>query len=284
MIGVTGATGQLGSLVIKNLLKQVPSEEIVALTRSKEKAEALEAKGVAVRTADYNRPETLTSAFEGINKLLLISSSEVGKRKRQHEAVISAAKAAGVKFIAYTSILNADSSPLGLADEHRATEQFLKASGIAHAILRNGWYTENYALGAPAAVEIGALYGCAGDGRISSASRADFAEAAAAVMTFHNQEGKIYELAGDSAYTLTEFAAEISARSSKEIPYINLPENQYAEALIAAQLPEPIALMLADSDAGAAKGALYSESKDLSQLIGHPTTPYAHEIQKAIIQ
>lgn len=269
-IAVTGATGQLGRLVITELKKRVPASEIVALVRTPAKAADL---GVAAREADYNRPETLKTALAGVEKLLLISSSEVGKRTPQHRAVIDAAKAAGVKFIAYTSLLHADTSPLGLGVEHRATEAALKASGLAHAILRNGWYSENYAASIPGAVASGAFIGSAGDGKIASAARADYAAAAAAVITAPEAANTIYELAGDEAYTLADLAAEISRQTGKIIPYHNLTEADFAATLIKIGLPEGLANMLADSDTGAAKGGLFDNSHTLSKLIGHPTTP-----------
>src|SRR5687768_3902879 len=193
-IGVTGATGQLGRIVIQKLKQKVAGEKIVALARSKQKAADL---GVEVREADYDRPETLASALQGVDTLLLISGSEVGKRAPQHTNVISAAKQAGVKWIVYTSILRADKSTISLAGEHLATEKALKESGIPFTLLRNGWYTENYTGSIPGALAGGALAGSAGNGKISSAARADFAEAAVAVLTGSGQQGKVYELAGD---------------------------------------------------------------------------------------
>ncbi|MGB8601845.1 MAG: SDR family oxidoreductase [Rhizomicrobium sp.] len=278
-IAVTGATGQLGQLVITELKKRVPAHDIIALVRNPAKAAAL---GVAAREADYNRPETLQSALPGADKLLLISSSEVGKRGPQHQAVIDAAKAAGVGFIAYTSLLHADTSPLGLGVEHRTTEAALKASGIAHALLRNGWYSENYAASVPGALASGAFIGSAGDGKIASAARADYAAAAAAVLTAPDAAGKVYELAGDAAYTLAEFAAEIARQSGKAIPYHNLTEADFAATLIRIGLPEGLAKMLADSDAGAAKGALFDDSHTLSKLISRATTPVADVIAAAL--
>ena len=209
MITVTGATGQLGHLVIKALLKTTPAAAITAAVRSPEKASDLKALGVNIKEADYNRPETLESAFAGTDRLLLISSSEVGQRAPQHQNVIDAAKKAGVKLLAYTSILRADSTPLGLGEEHRATEAALAESGLDYVLLRNGWYSENYAASIPPALEYGVFMGAAGEGRISSAARADYAAAAAAVLTTDGHEGKTYELSGDDSYTLAEFAAEI---------------------------------------------------------------------------
>jgi NAD(P)H dehydrogenase (quinone) len=282
MIAITGATGQLGRLVIENLLKKRPAAEIVAAVRSPDKAADLKAAGIQVRHADYSRPETLAQAFAGVDKLLLISSSEIGQRAPQHRAVIDAAKNAGVKLIAYTSILRADTSPLGLAEEHWQTETALRASGIPFVLLRNGWYTENYADSVPAALAHGVMLGSAGQGRIASAARADYAEAAAVVLTTEGHAGKVYELAGDTSYDLAEFAAEIARQSGKPIGYNNLPEADFKAALLGAGLPEGLAGLLADSDTGASKGALFDESKQLSELIGHPTAPLSKVVGAAL--
>ncbi|MBU0621606.1 MAG: SDR family oxidoreductase [Gammaproteobacteria bacterium] len=282
MIVVTGATGQLGHLAISALLKKVPASQIVAVVRNVEKAKDLEAMCVQVRYADYDKPETWDAALKGADKVLLISSSEIGKRAKQHLSVIDAARRTGVKLLAYTSVLHADSSVLGLAAEHKATEFAIRASGIPHVLLRHGWYTENYTMGIPAALKLGAVYGCAGDGCISSATRADYAEADVAVLTADNQAGKVYELAGDTAYTLSEFAAEISRQSGKSINYVNLPEAEYKKALLGAGLPEPLAALLADSDTGVSKGALFDDGKQLSKLIGRPTTPLAAAVKAAL--
>jgi len=282
MIAVTGATGQLGRFVIDALLKKVPAGEIVAAVRTPAKAADLAALGVIVRQADYGQPETLEAAFAGVDKLLLISGSEVGQREAQHKAVIEAARAAGVGFIAYTSLLHADTSPLGLAVEHRATEALLKASGIPFALLRNGWYSENYAASIPPALAHHAFIGAAGEGRIATAARQDYAEAAAEVLTRENQAGKVYELAGDDSYTLAQFAAEIAAQSGEKVDYVNLSQSDFAAALKNAGLPEGLAEMLADSDAGAEKGGLFDDSRQLSQLIGRPTTTWQAVIRAAL--
>ncbi|HHV0615732.1 TPA: NmrA family NAD(P)-binding protein [Escherichia coli] len=231
-----------------------------------------------VRQADYGDEAALTSALQGVEKLLLISSSEVGQRAPQHRNVINAAKAADVKFIAYTSLLHADSSPLGLADEHIETEKMLADSGIVYTLLRNGWYTENYLASAPAALEHGVFIGAAGDGKIASATRADYAVAAARVISEAGHEGKVYELAGDSAWTLTQLAAELTKQSGKPITYQNLSEADFAAALKSVGLPDGLADMLADSDVGASKGGLFDDSKTLSKLIGRPTTTLAESV------
>ncbi len=232
MIAITGATGQLGHYVIESLMKTVPASQIVAIVRNPAKAQALAAQGITVRQADYGDEAALTSALQGVEKLLLISSSEVGQRAPQHRNVINAAKTAGVKFIAYTSLLHADTSPLGLADEHIETEKMLADSGIVYTLLRNGWYSENYLASAPAALEHGVFIGAAGDGKIASATRADYAAAAARVISEVGHEGKVYELAGDSAWTLTQLAAELTKQSGKSVTYQNLSEADFAAALI----------------------------------------------------
>ncbi|WP_213955611.1 SDR family oxidoreductase [Variovorax sp. dw_954] len=282
MIVITGATGQLGRLVIRALLRTVPASDIVAAVRSPDKAKDLAALGVAVRQADYTKPDTLRTAFAGADRLLLISSSELGQRASQHRAAIDAAKAVGVKFIAYTSILRADTSPLSVAVEHLATEVMLGESGLPFALLRNGWYTENYTGWTGAAVAGGALIGSAGDGRIASAARADYAEAAAAVLTRDNQAGLVYELAGDSAYTLADLAAEIAKQSGKPVAYKSLSEAEHKAALLGFGLPGPIAAMLADSDVGASKGALFDDGGQLGKLIGRPTTPMLATVGAAL--
>ncbi|MCA8884579.1 MAG: SDR family oxidoreductase [Rhodobacteraceae bacterium] len=279
MIALTGATGQLGRLVIAALKRQGATDGLVALVRSPEKAADL---GVTVRQADYAKPDTLGPALAGVQTLLLISASEVGQRIDQHKNVIDAARAAGVSRIVYTSLLHADTSPLGLAAEHVATEAMLRDSGIATTILRNGWYTENYTAGAGAALTLGTLYGAAGDGKISAATRADFADAAAAALIGDGHAGKVYELAGDTPFTLADLAAEISRQSGKDIPFVNLPEADYAAALAGAGLPAPWPEMLARVDVQVSEGALYHSGHELSALIGRPTTPLADAVAAAL--
>ncbi|ENG2552487.1 TPA: SDR family oxidoreductase [Citrobacter farmeri] len=279
MIAITGATGQLGQHVIENLLTTVPASQIVAIVRNPAKATALSQQGITVRQADYSDETAFTRALQGVDKLLLISSSEVGQRAAQHRNVINAAKAANVKFIAYTSLLHADRSPLGLHVEHIETEKMLADSGIAHALLRNGWYTENYLASVPPALEHGVFIGAAGEGRIASATRADYAAAAARVISTEGHAGKVYELAGDESWTLSQLAAELSKQSGKPVVYQNLSEADFAAALKGAGLPAGLADMLADSDTGASKGGLFDDSHTLSKLIGHPTTPLAESIK-----
>lgn len=282
MIAITGATGQLGQLVIEQLLNTVPANQIVAIVRNPAKAEALRQQGITVRQGDYADESTVTSALKGVDKLLLISSSEVGQRATQHQNVINAARAAGVKFIAYTSLLHADKSPLGLHVEHVATEKALAESGIPYALLRNGWYTENYLASAPPALEHGVFIGAAGEGKIASATRADYAAAAAKVISGDGHAGNVYELAGDHAWTLSELAAELSKQSGKNVAYQNMSEADFAAALKGVGLPAGLAEMLADSDVGASKGGLFDDSHTLSKLIGRPTTPLSESI-KAIL-
>ncbi len=283
MIVVTGATGQLGQLVIQDLLARgVPASGIVAAVRNLAKAASLAAQGITVREADYARPETLVPALAGASRVLLVSSSEVGQRLVQHRAVIEAAREAKVGQLVYTSLLRADSSPLGLADEHKATEALIDASGMSHVLLRNGWYTENYLASVPAARHHGVFMGSAGEGRIASATRADYAAAAAVVLTQSVGPNRVYELAGDTAYTLAELVAELNGQTAGSVKYLNLPQADFAAALVGAGLPKPFAELLADSDAGAAKGALFDDGHQLGTLIGRPTTPLATALRAVL--
>lgn len=282
MFAVTGASGQLGQLVIGKLLEKVEAKNIVAVVRNAAKVPEFSAKGIVVREADYTDSTSLEKAFAGVDKLLLISSSEVGSRLTQHANVINAAKKADIDLLVYTSILRADSTPLALAGEHLETETLIKASGIPAAILRNGWYTENYTAGVPVALQHNGLFGAAAEGRIASAARLDYAEAAVAVLTSQNHVGKIYELAGDTSYSLAELAAEISAQTGKAIGYTNLSQTDYKAALLGAGLPEWLAELLSESDAGAAKGALFDDGHQLSKLIGRPTTALSILVKAAL--
>lgn len=282
MIAITGATGLLGQHVIENLLQTVPANQIVAFARDVKKGSSLSQKDVLVRQADYNDKASLITALQGVDKLLLISSSEVGKRTIQHRNVIEAAKSADVQFIAYTSILHADRSPLSLHVEHVETEKMLADSGISYTLLRNGWYTENYLASVPAALEHGVFLGAAGDGKIASATRADYALAAARVISEEGHIGKVYELAGDEAWTLEQLAKELTKQSGKQVIYNNLSQADFVAALKTAGLPDKLSNMLADSDIGASKGGLFDDSHTLSKLIGRRTTTLAESI-KAIL-
>jgi len=280
-IAVTGATGQLGRLVVDRLKARVPASVLTALVRSPARATDL---GVDAREADYDRPDTLDRAFAGVDVLLLISGSEVGRRVAQHRNVIEAAKRSRVKRIVYTSALHADHSPLDIAPDHRATEADLKASGLRFTINRHGWYTENYTGSLPGALAGGALLGSAGEARISSATRADLAEAAAVVLTGNGHDGKTYELAGDEAWTLADLAAEVSRQSGRTIPYRNLAPEEYAATLMTFGLPEGLAKAIAGWDVAAAKGALFDDSRTLSRLIGRSTTPLSEVVAGALEQ
>lgn len=282
MYAVTGATGQLGRLVVDALLRRVPADRVAALVRDPAKADDLQAKGVTVREADYDRPETLRAALDGVDRVLLISSDAVSIRARQHQEVIDAAKAAGVELLAYTSMLHADATPAKLAAEHKATEDAIAASGLPAAILRNGWYTENHLMGLPQALEHGAVVGAAGEGRFSSAARADYAEAAAVVLTGADQAGQVYELAGDRSYTLAEFAAELSRQAGRPIAYRDLSQADYKQVLLGAGLPEPLADALSDEDAVSRRDTLLDEAGVLGRLIGRPTTPMPETIAAAL--
>tara|TARA_B100000586_G_C20099839_1_gene424330 strand:- start:110 stop:967 length:858 start_codon:yes stop_codon:yes gene_type:complete len=272
MIAVTGANGQLGQKVIQTLLNTEKANTIVALVRNPDNAHALKQLGVVVRQADYNNPETLKSAFEGVEKLLLISGTEFGKRFEQHKAVIDAAMAQNVSLIAYTSLLKADTSPLLLAQEHKQTEAYFKNVSAPFVFLRNGWYTENYTDNVDSVLQMGAVAGAAKQGVLSTASRQDYADAAVAVLlSSQNQTGKIYELAGDTGFTLMEYASTLSEITGEDIGFLDMDESAYREALIKAGLPEGMAAALADSEHYAASGWLQDNSGNLSSLLGRPT-------------
>ncbi|RYX91370.1 MAG: SDR family oxidoreductase [Bradyrhizobiaceae bacterium] len=279
---VTAAGGQLGRLTVNALLRLVPAGRIVAGLRDPAKGADLAAKGIAVVVADYNKPDTLDAALEGIDRVLLISSNALGQRVAQHRNVIDAAKRAGVKLLAYTSVLRADTSQLSVAQEHLPTEELIHASGMPFVLLRNGWYTENYIASIPAALAHGALVSSARDGRIASASREDYAAAAAAILAGDGHTGKIYELAGDEAFTLDDFAAELSKQSGKTIPHIRLPEAEFKAIMLSAGLPEEVAELIATSNTAAADGALFDDSHMLSELIGRKATPFAETIAEAL--
>lgn len=278
-IAITGATGQLGRLVINKLKEKIPTDNMIALSRSVEKAKGLE---VEVREFDYEKPAMLKPALKGVDTLLLISASEIGKRFSQHKHIIEAAKPAGIKWIVYTSLLRTDNTSLDIGTEHKVTEKFLKESGIPFTILRNGWYTENYTSSVPGAIRGGALMGCAGNGKISGAARADYADAAVAVLTGKNHQGKIYELAGDNFFTLSDLAAEISRQTGKNIPYKNLSEKDYASALKNFGVPEEFAKVIAGWDTAASKNDLFDDSHQLSRLTGKATTPLSVSVADAI--
>ncbi|OFA07576.1 quinone oxidoreductase 2 [Janthinobacterium sp. HH107] len=281
MIVITGATGNLGQHVIASLLASVPAANIIAAVRNPAKAAGLAAKGVQVRQADYNDGASLDAAFKGATKILLISSSEVGQRAQQHQNVIDAARRAGVSLLAYTSVLRADTSPLGLAAEHVITEAAIRASGLPYTFLRNGWYLENHTEHLAPVLEHGVVLGAAQNGRFSSAARADYAAAAAAVLT-SDQPQAIYELAGDHGFTLAEYAAEVARQSGKAIVYKDLPQADFKAALVGVGVPEGFAELLADSDAGAAKGGLEDHGKQLSALTGRPTTMLLDAVKAAL--
>ncbi|MFF4941322.1 NmrA family NAD(P)-binding protein [Streptomyces rubiginosohelvolus] len=281
-IVVTGATGALGRLVVDVLLAEVPAGEVVAVVRDKEKAAALAARGVELRIADYSAPETLAGAFRSGDRVLLISGSEVGRRVAQHAAVIDAAKAAGVAQLAYTGILGGPDADFALADEHKATEQLILDSGLPYTFLRNGWYTENYTANLAPVLEHRAVVANAGEGRIASASRADFAAAAAAVLTGDGHLNTAYELSGDTAWSLAEYAAVISGLTGETIAYNNVPAATHQEILVGAGLPEGFAAILVDVDEAIGRGRLAGTSGDLARLIGRPTTPLAETVRAAL--
>ncbi|KQQ90187.1 SDR family oxidoreductase [Arthrobacter sp. Leaf137] len=282
-IVVTGATGHLGRHVLEALLERdVPAGDIVAAGRSVDKLADYAAKGVRVVSVDYSDPDSVAAALRGATRVLLISGSEVGQRVEQHRTVIEAAKAeGGVELLAYTSIANADTTGMKLADEHKATEELLRESGVSFALLRNGWYLENYTEQLPGTLAQGAIAGSAGDGKVSGASRQDYAQAAAAVLVADGQAGKVYELGGDHAFSMADLAAEITAATGTDISYNNMPSGDYAGLLAQVGVPQAFAEILADSDLGIARGDLLVSTGDLRKLIGRPTTSLAEAVRSA---
>jgi NAD(P)H dehydrogenase (quinone) len=278
---VTGTSGHLGRLVVDALLERgVPATDIVATARNTDAISDLAERGVQTRHADYDNPASLDAAFEGVDRALLVSSNEIGQRVAQHRAVIDAAQRAEVSLLAYTSILNAPTSRLLLADEHQQTEAYLAESGVPHALLRNGWYTENWTAQISVHLEHGVV-GAAGDGRVSAAPRADFAAAAAAVLLREDAAGSTYELGGTS-FTLTDYAAALADAAGRPVAYTDLTTEAYTQVLVDAGLPAPVAAVYADGDRGVRDGELFVDPAALESLIGRPTTPLADAVKAAL--
>ncbi|MET9362977.1 SDR family oxidoreductase [Streptomyces sp. NPDC006632] len=281
-IVITGATGALGTLVVEELLARVPVSEVVAVVRDREKAAGLAERGVELRVADYDEPATLAGAFRSGDRVLLISGSEVGRRVPQHTAVIEAAKAAGVAQLAYTGMFGGPDADLALADEHKATERLILDSGLPYTFLRNGWYTENYTANLAPALEHGAVLSNAGEGRVASAARADYAAAAAVVLTEDGHLGRAYELSGDVAYSFAEYAAEVAAASGKPVTHTSVAPEAHLAVLTGAGVPAAFAELLVDVDHAIERGLLSGTPGDLARLIGRPTTPMATSVRAAL--
>jgi NAD(P)H dehydrogenase (quinone) len=283
-IVVTGATGHLGRLVIENLLDEqgVPAERIVAVVRDTAKGADLAARGITLKVADYTKPETLTGLIDAGDKVLLISGTDLGQRVPQHTAVIEAAKNAGAGLLAYTSVLGGPDADFALAAEHQATEQVLLASGQPYVLLRNGWYSEVYTENLGPVLEHNAVTAAAGEGRVATATRADYAAAAAVVLTGEGHENKTYELSGDTAWSFAEYAAELSRQTGKEITYNSVSVEDLTAILTGSGLPAPVAAIIAGIDTAIGRGLLAGTSGDLSRLIGRPTTPLADSVAVAL--
>ena len=278
-IGVTGASGQLGHLVVQDLLEKCAATDIVAIVRDPAKAADLAAAGVEIRVANYDDRASLDAAVIGLDKLLLISSSEVGRRFPQHKNVIDAAKAAGVKHVVYTSAPKATTSALILAPEHKATEEYLASSGVDYTVLRNNWYTENYARTMQTARDTGTLVTAAGEGRVASATRADYAEGAAAVLIGEGHEGKVYEFSGDRAWDFRELAAAIAEATGTACSYEPCEPAALVAAMKAAGMDEGTASFVAGLDSNIAAGTLAEACPDLARILGRPTTPLKESVK-----
>lgn len=283
-IAVTGSTGALGTVVIDELLKRVPASKVVAIARSESKAAPLRAKGVEVRIADYDQPSTLAPAFAGVDKLLLISANEPGKRFPQHQAVVDAAKTAGVSYLVYTSLLHAPSSTNLLAPEHVKTEEYIAASGIAHTFLRNGWYHENYLGTLDQVGSNGLLLTSAGSGKVSSAARADYGEAAAIVISQSGHADKAYELAGDVAWTQGELAADLESVLGRSVNLSNVSADEHLTTLASAGVPAGYQQFIVGVDKSIANGDLEDHSRALSTLLGRPTSSLRAALSMPVVE
>ncbi|MEU2337919.1 SDR family oxidoreductase [Streptomyces sp. NPDC013172] len=283
-IVVTGATGQLGRLTVEALLRRgIPAADIIATGRDIAGIKDLAERGVTVRRADFADTDGLVEAFAGADRLLLVSASvPVGERVANHRRVIDAAASAGVSLVAYTSTTHADTATTVIGATHGETEEYLRDRGIPSVLLRNSWYLENYTSQLPQILQNGAVVGAAGQGRISAASRADYAEAAAVVLTAEGHTGAVYELGGDESFTLTELAAAISAAAGEHVTYTDLPVTDLTRVLAAAGLPAELAEVLADADRGMNRGEMYTDSGDLRRLISRPPVTLAEALAVAL--
>lgn len=280
-IVVTGATGQLGRLAVEALLRRgAEPRDVLATGRDEARLAALAELGVRTAVIDYLDPATLAAAFEGADRVLFISGSEVDQRVAQHSNVVTAAKEAGVGLLGYTSIAKADSNGTILAADHRATEELIRASGVPFTFLRNSWYLENYLPQVPAYLEHGVV-GAAGDGRVSGATRADYAEAAAAAVLADDSAGSVHELGGE-AFSLADLATALTEASGREVAYTDVPADRLVDILVGAGLPRGYAEVLADADAGIARGDLEVPTTDLERLLGRRPTSYREAVAEAV--
>ncbi|WP_041542859.1 NmrA family NAD(P)-binding protein [Catenulispora acidiphila] len=276
---VTAATGQLGQLVVRHLLHRVDADQIAVVVRNASRATHPAEHGIEVRVADYDDPASLAGAFGAGDRVLLISGNQFGARLTQHANVIAAAKSSGIAQLAYTSILGGPSANFPVADDHHVTEQALLESGLPFTLLRNGWYTENYTSQLTAALHHGAVVGAAAPAsRLATAARADYAEAAAVVLVGAGHENNVYELSGDTAWSLEEYAAEISRQTASTVPYRQLPPADYEDFLAGLGLPTPMLSVFTATEAAIDRGELADTGGDLRRLIGRPTTTLAESI------
>jgi NAD(P)H dehydrogenase (quinone) len=286
MILITGATGKLGHFIVNGLMERgVPASELAVLARTPDRASDFAKLGAQVRPGDYSDPRSLDAAVQGVGKPMFISSSEIEARAFQHHNVVAAAKKAGVPSVIYTSILNADDSPLDLARDHRDTEKALRESGLSYTLLRNGWYFENYTENLATALEHGALLGAAGEGVFSMAARKDYADAAVSVLVSNEEQGgRVYELGGAPVVTLSDLSREVARQANRPVAYVNLSTQEYESKLIEFGLPAPVARLLSNSDEGAKNGFLQTESHDLQKLIGRPSTTLEQAVELALFK
>jgi NAD(P)H dehydrogenase (quinone) len=277
---VTGATGKLGTKIVETLLKTVPASQIAVSVRNPEKAEGLRARGVEVRQGDFDRPETLDSAFAGIDRLLLISADGDNEtRVRQHTDAVAVAERAGVKFIAYTSVANASESTIFLAPPHVAAEEAILKTGIPYSFLRNNWYLENEISSIQGVLAGAPWVTSAGSGKVGWALQQEYAEAAAAVLAGNGHENTVYELSG-KLMTQEELVAALGTVLGKEVPVQQIDDAAYADIMKGAGVPEFVIPFLVEIQKGIREGALEIESNDFEKLLGRPVTP----IREALTQ
>lgn len=271
---ISGASGHLGSLVIKHLIESqgIAAADIIATSRDPSKLSALAAKGVETRAADFSTPSTLAAAFQGVDRLLIISTDAIGARIDQHKAAIEAAQKASVQRIFYTSMPKAETSAIIFAPEHAASEAAIKSSGLAYTIFRNGWYMENLFMSLPQIVSSGQWYTSAGDGRTGYIAREDIARAIAAGIAHPVAENITYNLNGDVGHSNHDIAALVSDITAKQIDVINLNDEQLLNGMLATGVPANFAPFLVSTNAATRAGDLDRISDDAANLSGHPLT------------
>ena len=281
-IVVTGASGKLGKLVLKELLA-AGAADILATTRTPENLAEFASQGVDVRQADFKNPASLEDAFKGGTRLLLISTTDVGSRVPQHGAAIDAAKAAGVEHVIYTSWPDPQHSVAAVSPDHAATEDLVLKSGLKFTFLGNYLYSETLMFGLPKALETGKLFGAAGDGRAAYVTRQDCAYAAAGVLNNAvRYENKRLGISGPVAYTRSEIAQLASGITGKPLVYVDLPAEDFGKALVGAGMPEGFAKLFVSFELAIKAGELEAVTQDVSEVSGHTPASLSDFLKSAL--